>query len=202
MSQSFLLSENVKKGRNKIQPVDTKSEGCMTDPKEIDPYQVFSRNTMTITRLNETVVSMSCDEIPVGKSLNTTVPNIQDDTGDLFERMEFMGSWIEKYKKKKKIDDFAGLTEQQRAKMLMKLPRWKIKNAKAKTKLYSGSEDEMSYLSVFTGWTVPEIEVLQDIEVNIKKKNTLCWILVIFIILLLAATVILLLSHFKIIKLF
>ena len=43
---------------------------------------------------------MSCDEIPVGKSLNTTVPNIQDDTGDLFERMEFMGSWIEKYKVK------------------------------------------------------------------------------------------------------
>jgi len=73
------------------------------------------------------------------------------------------------FQKKKKIDDFAGLTEQQRAKMLMKLPRWKIKNAKAKTKLYSGSEDEMSYLSVFTGWTVPEIEVLQDIEVNISK---------------------------------
>jgi hypothetical protein len=72
----------------------------MTDPKEIDPYQIFSRNTMTITRLNETVVSMSCDEIPVGKSLNTTVPNIQDDTGDLFERMEFMASWIEKYKVK------------------------------------------------------------------------------------------------------
>ena len=45
-------------------------------------------------------MSMSCDEIPVGKSLNTTIPNIQDETGDLFERMEFMGSWIEKYKVK------------------------------------------------------------------------------------------------------
>jgi len=83
----------------------------MTDPKEIDPYQVFSRNTdLTITRLNETVVSMSCDEIPVGKSLNTTVPNIQDDTGDLFERMEFMGSWIEKYKVKFSFNDFRPLT--------------------------------------------------------------------------------------------
>jgi hypothetical protein len=53
--------------------------------------------------------------------------------------------------------------------MLMKLPRWKIKNAKAKTKLYRGSEDEMSYLSVFTGWTVPEIEILEDVEVDISE---------------------------------
>ena len=70
---------------------------CMTD-KDLDPYQIFSRNTMTLVQLNETVCSkMSCDEIPVGKSLNTTIPNIQDESGDLFERMDFMRICIEKY---------------------------------------------------------------------------------------------------------
>ncbi|CAG5105501.1 Oidioi.mRNA.OKI2018_I69.chr1.g2181.t1.cds [Oikopleura dioica] len=199
MSQSFLLSENVKKSRNKVEPVETKSEECMTD-KDLDPYQIFSRNTMTLVQLNETVCSkMSCDEIPVGKSLNTTIPNIQDESGDLFERMNFMRICIEKYQKKKKIPDFQGLTEQQRAKMLMKLPRWKAKDSKITTKLYRGSEDEMSYLSVYTGWTVPEIEALHGVEVDIKKKNTRCWVLLAFILLLLIASAVFLLSHFKII---
>ena len=98
--------------------------------------------------------------------------------------------------------------------MLMKLPRWKAKDSKITTKLYRGSEDEMSYLSVYTGWTVPEIEALHGVEVdiskffggnkkcsksNLEKKNTRCWVLLAFILLLLIASAFFLLSHFKII---
>jgi hypothetical protein len=48
MSQSFLLSENVKKGRNKVQPVDTKSEG--KGPFSLAPSLIFHSMQMRLSK--------------------------------------------------------------------------------------------------------------------------------------------------------